>query len=90
MRFPGAKKEELHGAVPLGKGCLLEHRTEVCTRDHAGIAAEPAGLDVGFGCDIPGFALGQHVVGDLQRDADFICYYSTSNHSCSAQLNLMQ
>ena len=66
--FSGRKKEELHGAVPLKKGCLLEHRTEVCTRDHAGIAAQPAGLDVGLGRNVLCLALGQHCIADLQRD----------------------
>ena len=46
----------------------LQHRTQVCTGDHAGIAAEPAGLDVGFGRNVLCLALGQHLVADLQRD----------------------
>ena len=46
----------------------LQHRTQVCTGDHAGIAAEPAGLDVGLGRNVLCLALGQHLVADLQRD----------------------
>ena len=46
----------------------LQHRTQVCAGDHAGIAAEPAGLDVGFGRNVLCLALGQHLVADLQCD----------------------
>ncbi len=46
-----------------------EHCAEVCTGDHAGVAGQPAGLDVGFGGDVLGLALGQHLIRNLQRDA---------------------
>ena len=58
----------------------LQHRTQVCTGDHAGIAAEPAGLDVGLGRNVLCLALGQYLVADLQRDQVSCCtVYITLN-----------
>ena len=47
---------------------LFQHRTQICTGYHAGIAAEPASLDVGLRRNVLCLALGQHLVADLQCD----------------------
>ena len=47
---------------------LFQHRTQICTGDHAGVTAQPAGLDVGLGRNVLCLALGQHCIADLQRD----------------------
>ena len=48
---------------------LLQHRAEICAGDHTGVAAEPAGLDVGLRGHILGLALGKDLVRNFQRDA---------------------
>ena len=42
----------------------LQHGAQICTGDHACIAAQPAGFDVGFGCNILCLALGQDFVAE--------------------------
>ena len=53
----------------LSKNDLLQHRAEIRAGDHTGVAAQPAGLDVGLGSDILCLALGQHLIRNFQRDA---------------------
>ena len=56
-------------AAPVLYIILLQHCAEVCAGDHTGVAAQPAGLDVGLGSDILCLALGQHLIRNFQRDA---------------------
>ena len=47
---------------------LFQHSTQVGAGDKAGVAGQPAGLDVRLGLDIGGLAGGQLFVADGQMD----------------------